>query len=159
MILDQPCKFLWGLWVTNYIEDGEQYDVILQGEDQDRVKPMDMNNIYVRSSRTDDLIPLSNLISFKETANSGELNRYNRMRAITISANLAPGYTLKEALSFLETTAKQVLPADARFDYKGESREFKESGFAIYVVFCFALIAVYLFLAAHPRTGFTHWSL
>ncbi|MBE2190928.1 MAG: efflux RND transporter permease subunit [Alphaproteobacteria bacterium] len=145
--------FMGSLQVTNYIEDGEQYDVILQGEDQDRVKPMDMNNIYVRSSRTDDLIPLSNLISFKETANSGELNRYNRMRAITISANLAPGYTLGEALSFLETTAKQVLPADARFDYKGESREFKESGFAIYVVFCFALIAVYLFLAAQ----FENW--
>ncbi len=145
--------FMGSLQVTDYIEDGEQYDVILQGEDQDRVKPLDMNNIYVRSSRTNNLIPLSNLISFKEVANSGELNRYNRMRAITISANLAPGYTLGEALNYLETTAKRVLPSDARFDYKGESREYKESGVAIYIVFAFALVAVYLFLAAQ----FENW--
>jgi len=145
--------FMGSLQVTNYIEDGEQYDVILQGQDEDRVKPMDMTNIYVRSTRTNDLIPLSNLISFKETANSGELNRYNRMRSITISASLAPGYTLGDALSYLETTAKSVLPADARFDYKGESREFKESGFAIYLTFGFAILAVYLFLAAQ----FENW--
>lgn len=145
--------FMGSLQVTNYIEDGEQYDVILQGEDQDRIKPLDMNNIYVRSNRTGDLIPLSNLITFKETANSGELNRYNRMRAITLSANLAPGYTLGQALSFLETTAKATLPSEARFDYKGESREFKESGYAIYITFAFALIAVYLFLAAQ----FENW--
>lgn len=145
--------FMGSLQVTNYIEDGEQYDVILQGTDQDRVKPLDLTNVYVRSTRTNDLIPLSNLITFRETANSGELNRYNRMRAITISANLAPGYTLGQALSFIETTAKQTLPDDARFDYKGESREFKESGVAIYIVFLFALVAVYLFLAAQ----FENW--
>lgn len=145
--------FMGSLQVTDYLEDGEQYDVILQGTDQDRAKPADMTNIYVRSERTGDLIPLSNLISFRETANSGELNRYNRMRAITISANLAPGYTLGEALSYLETSAKRVLPEDARFDYKGESREFKESGVAIYIVFAFALVAVYLFLAAQ----FENW--
>ncbi|MDY0030258.1 MAG: efflux RND transporter permease subunit [Pseudobdellovibrionaceae bacterium] len=140
--------FMGSLQVTNYLEDGEQYDVILQGEDQDRIKPLDMNNIYVRSSRTNELIPLSNLIKFRETANSGELNRYNRMRSITISANLAPGYSLGEALDYLESTGKRVLPPEARFDYKGESREFKESGIAIYIVFAFALVAVYLFLAA-----------
>lgn len=145
--------FMGSLQVTNYIEDGEQYDVILQGEDQDRIKPLDMNNVYVRSARSGNLIPLSNLITFKETANSGELNRYNRMRAITLSANLAPGYTLGQALSYLETTAKATLPAEARFDYKGESREFKESGYAIYITFAFALIAVYLFLAAQ----FENW--
>ncbi|MCB1558328.1 MAG: efflux RND transporter permease subunit [Alphaproteobacteria bacterium] len=145
--------FMGSLQVTNYIEDGEQYDVILQGEDQDRIKPMDMNNIYVRSARTNTLIPLSNLITFKETANSGELNRYNRMRAITITAALAPGYSLGEALDYLEKTGKRLLPAEARFDFKGESREFKESGVAIYIVFAFALVAVYLFLAAQ----FENW--
>lgn len=145
--------FMGSLQVTNYLDAGEQYDVILQGTDGDRLRPMDMTGIYVRSDRTGMLIPLSNLITYQETADSGSLNRYNRLRAVTLKANLAPGYTLGEALSYLETTAKRVLPSDARIDFKGESREYKESGSAIYLTFLFALIAVYLFLAAQ----FENW--
>lgn len=145
--------FMGSLQVTNYIEDGEQYDVIIQGADGDRAKPMDMKNVYVRSSRTNDMIPLSNLITYKETASSGELNRYNRMRSITISANTAAGYPLGDALSYLENSAQRVLPAEARIGYKGELRELKESSNAIYITFLFAVIAVYLFLAAQ----FENW--
>lgn len=134
--------------VTTYIDRGEEYEVILQGTDADRLSPTDMREIYVRSSRTGDLVPLSNLVTLKEVADAGKLNRYNRLRAITISANLAPGYTIGQALDYLEKAAQEVLPSEARIDYKGQSEKYKEAGGAIYFTFLLALIAVYLFLAA-----------
>lgn len=139
--------------VTTYMDNGEEYDVVLQGQDKDRLRPDDSTNIYVRSSINGDLIPLSNLVSMKESADAGSLNRFNRVRSITISASLAPGYTLGEALKFMEDTARDVLPAEARIDYKGESRTFHESGAGIYIIFLLALVAVYLFLAAQ----FENW--
>lgn len=145
--------FMGSLQVTNYLDKGEQYDVMIQGSDADRMRGADMTGIYVRSDRSGMLIPLSNLITYHETADSGSLNRYNRLRAVTLSASLAPGYTLGQALEYLETSARKVLPSDARIDLKGESREFRETGSAIYFTFLFALIAVYLFLAAQ----FENW--
>ena len=121
--------------VTSYIDNGEEYDVVLQGQDQDRATADGMNNIYVRSMKTNGLI------------------RFNRQRAITISANLAPGYTLGQALSFLDKVAKDELPDEAKISYKGDSQDFKDSGAGIYLTFLLALIAVYLFLAAQ----FENW--
>ncbi len=145
--------FFGSLEATTYLDQGEEYDVVLQGQDQDRVTPTDMNNLYVRSTRTNELIPLSNLVKIQETADAGSLNRYNRVRAITFSAGLAQGYTVGEALKFMETLAKENLPAEARIDYKGESSDFKNSGQGIYLTFLLALVAVYLFLAAQ----FENW--
>ncbi len=134
--------------VTTYIDRGQEYDVILQARDQDRLKPADLTNAYVRSETTGTLIPLSNIISIRETADAGSLNRYNRLRAITISANVGPGYTLGEALNYLEDRAREVLPAEAQIDYKGESKKLKDTGSAVYATFILALIAVFLILAA-----------
>ena len=107
----------------------------------------------MRSSTSNELIPLSNLVQLKESADAGSLNRFNRVRSVTISASLAPGYSLGDALNFLQATAKDVLPEEARIDYKGESRTFQETGTGIYVIFVLALVAVYLFLAAQ----FENW--
>jgi len=134
--------------VTTYIDRGQEYDLVLQARDADRLKPTDLTNVYVRSERTNELIPLSNLITLRETADTGSLNRYNRLRAITISANVAPGYTLGEALNYLEDTARRILPAEAQIDYKGESKKLKDTGSAVYATFLLALIAVFLILAA-----------
>jgi multidrug efflux pump len=140
--------------VTSYIDNGEEYDVVLQGQDLDRMSSDSMNNIYVRSSKMGGkLIPLSNVITLRESADAGALNRFNRMRAITISANVAPGYALGDALGFLDKTAKEELPSEAKISYKGDSQDFKESGAGIYLTFLLALIAVYLFLAAQ----FENW--
>ncbi len=144
--------------VTTYIERGEEYDVILQGRDQDRQTPADLGNVQVRSERTGLLIPLNNLVSMKEVADAGSLNRFNRLRAITISANMAPGYTLGEAVAYMNGIAREILPAEARTDYKGQARTYLEAGSSIYLTFILALIAVYLILAAqfesfiHPVT-------
>lgn len=134
--------------VTTFIDRGEEYDVILEGMREQRLTPGDINNIYVRSSTSGELVPLANMLSFVEQADSATLNRYNRMRAITITANLAPGYTLGEALDYLEAVALEELPPMARIDFKGESLEFRQTGGAVIFIFVLALVVVYLVLSA-----------
>lgn len=134
--------------VTTFTERGEQYDVILQARSEDRVKPDDLANVYVRSNRTDALVPLANLVTLTDIAAAGELNRVDRMRSITLRAALAPGYTLGEAIPYMENVASQVLPPHVRIGYKGESRLFKETSNSLYITFAMALVVVFLVLAA-----------
>jgi multidrug efflux pump len=134
--------------ITTFVQDGEEYDVILQAREDQRAAADDLQNIYVRSSTSGSLIPLANLIYLDETAGAASLNRYNRLRAITISANLAPGYALGEALSFLEEVVATELPEFAQIDYKGESLEYKEASGSLAFTFGIALLIVFLVLAA-----------
>jgi multidrug efflux pump len=134
--------------VTTYTERGEQYNVILQARSEDRVKPEDLANVYVRSSRSDALVPLANLVTLSDAAAAGKLNRVDRMRSITLRAGLAPNYSLGEAITYMENVASQVLPPYARIGYKGESRQFKETSSSLYVTFGMALLVVFLVLAA-----------
>lgn len=134
--------------VTTYVDGGEEYDVILQAKDEQRATPDDLTNIYVRSDTTGKLIPLSNLTKIQDIADAGSLNRYNRLRAITISANLAPGYSLGEALAYLEGIVREKLPFSAQVDYKGESLELKDSEGGLLFSFLLALLIVFLVLAA-----------
>ena len=133
---------------TTYLDRGEEYDVILEGERSDYQSPTGIDNIYVRSNVTGELIPMSNLVTVEERATSGSLNRYNRMRSITIEANLAEGYSLGEALTYLENIVRDKLPEDVSIDYKGESQLYKESGSSVIFVFILALVIAYLVLAA-----------
>lgn len=134
--------------VTTYMDRGEEYDVVLQAAREERSTPTDINNIYVRSESSGELVPLSSLVSFSERGEAGSLNRFNRLRAVTISANLAPGYPLGEALAYMEGIAAEELPAMARIDYKGQSREFKEASSGMLITFALALLIVFLVLAA-----------
>ena len=133
--------------VTTYIEEGEEYDIILESDKDLKTGINDINNIYVASQKSGMLIPLSNLVDIKEFADSASLNRYNRLRSITIEANLAPGYSLGEALQYFEDLVKENLPSEAHIDYKGESLDYKETGSSIYFIFLLALIVVFLVLA------------
>ncbi len=139
---------LGGRRVTTFIEQGEEYDVIMRARDSDRQQPSDLTNIYVRSTRSGELIPLSNLITVTEQAASATLNRYNRVRSLTLTAQLAEGYSLGAALSDLESIVQQHLPEVTTIDYKGESRELKEAGSAIIFTFAMAFLVVFLILAA-----------
>ena len=94
------------------------------------------------------MIPLSNLISIRETVAPKELNHFNQLRAATLTAQLAPGYTLSDGLAFLDQAAKDVLPATAHIEYSGQSREFKEASANMYLTFLLALCFIYLVLAA-----------
>ena len=134
--------------VTNYVVDGEEYDVVLHARADQRDTANDLTNLYVRAGRSNNLIPLANLVTTENSAGSGTLNRYNRLRALTISATPTEGYALGDALEFLETIVREELPTTARIDYKGESLEYKESVGAIYFTFGIALLVVFLVLAA-----------
>lgn len=133
--------------VTTFIEQGEEYDVIIEGEEALQTTTLDIQNIYVRSEATGKLIPLSNLITYEEFAAPSELNRYNRLRSITIDSNLAPGYSLGEALEYLEDIVRTELPPGVRVNYKNESLDFKESGKSIYFIFVLSLVVVFLVMA------------
>lgn len=134
--------------VTTYVDAGEEYDVILQAEETQRASPDDLTNIYVRSESTGRLIPMSNLITVENTSAPNSLNRYNRVRSITINAGLQPGVTLAQGLEFLEDIVLNELPEHAQIDYKGESLELKEASGGLVFIFAMSLLVVYLVLAA-----------
>ena len=134
--------------VTTFVDRDREYNVILQGRASDRATPSDLDNLYVRSDRTGELVPLSNLVQLTENAGPMRLNRFDRLRAITVSAALTPGYPLGEALDFVEQVVEQELPAAARLNFDGESREFRNSGNEMYFMFMLTLVVVFLVLAA-----------
>jgi multidrug efflux pump len=134
--------------VTTYVVDGEEYDVVLQARPEQRASYSDLSNIFVRADRTGELVPLSNLMSLQDMAGPSQLQRHNRMRAVTLSGGLAPGYTLGEALDYLENIIRTELPNTAQIDYRGESLEYKEASGALYFTFGIALFVVFLVLAA-----------
>ncbi len=138
---------LGGRQVTRFKREGKQYDVMVQLEAKDRSTPTDLTSIYVRA-KDGRLVQLSNLVQVRETVAPKELNHFNRLRAAIISANVAPGYTLGEALEFMESASKDVLPPSARTELDGVSREFRESGSALAFTVVLALAFIYLVLAA-----------
>jgi hydrophobe/amphiphile efflux-1 (HAE1) family protein len=143
--------------VTKYTKDGREYSVMLQADVKNRREPSNLNKVAVRSN-SGKLVPLTSVATFYEESTYTSLNRYNRQRAVTISARLVGGYTISEALTYLEGVAKEKLPTTARIDYKGESLEFKNTSSDIYFIFILALFTAYLSLAAqfeswrHPLT-------
>ena len=137
-----------GRRVTTFLDRGEEYDVIIEGERSEQKSFSDIQSIYVQSSRTEALIPISNLVSITEYGAAETLSRFNRIRAITIEANLAEGYGLGEALQYLEGLVQEHLPEEAVIDYKGQSRDFISSGGSIIFVFALGLLVVFLVLAA-----------
>ena len=138
---------LGGRQVTRFKRDAEQYDVIVQTADSDRATPRDISQIYVRG-RDERMIPLASLVQVDETVSPRELNHFAQRRAVTLSANLAPGYTLGEALAFLEDTSRRILPPGYATDYAGQSREFRTSTASLALTFVLALAFIYLVLAA-----------
>jgi hydrophobe/amphiphile efflux-1 (HAE1) family protein len=134
--------------VTTYVDRGREYNVILQGPADERATTSDLTNIQVRSDRTGQLIPLANVVSLEETAGAVALNRFNRIRTIEISAGLAPGYTMGEAVKWFQNTVREKLPPGASLAFNGESGEYLKSGASLYTTFVFALAIVFLVLAA-----------
>jgi multidrug efflux pump len=138
---------LGGRQVTRFKRDGEQYDVIVQVADVDRTTPSDIRDIFVRA-KDGSMIPLGNLVTVDETVSPRELNHFGQRRAVTITSNLMPGYTMGEALKFMEEVAARSLPPGYAIDYAGQSREFKTSSASLALTFMLALAFIYLVLAA-----------
>ena len=133
--------------VTTFVRQGQEYDVVLQAAPGERATPTDLTNLYVRS-KSGALVPLASVVRLEERAEAGSLGRFNRLRAITLSAGLAPGYTLGEAIDWVRTTGRDELPATAQLDFSGQSREYLQSGSAVLFTFGMALLIVFLVLSA-----------
>ncbi len=145
--------------VTTYIDRGEEYDVILEGKSDQKLTPTDIRNIYVRSENGGgDLIALSSLVALREFADSASKNRFNRLRAITLTATLQDGYLLGDALAYMEQITREELGSAPVIDFKGQSREFVDASRALAFAFGLSLLVVFLVLAAqfesfvHPLT-------
>ncbi len=138
---------LGGRAVTRYKRDADQYDVLVQTSARGRATPDDIERLFVRG-RGDAMVPLSSLVKIREDVSPRELNHFNQRRSLTITANLAPGYALSDALTFLDRTAASVLPPGYATELNGVSREFRSSSGALGLVFVLALAFIFLVLSA-----------
>jgi multidrug efflux pump len=138
---------LGGRIVTRYKRDGEQYDVVVQTVSANRSTPEDIDRLFVRG-RGDAMIPLGSLVTTREVVVPRELNHFGQRRSASITANIAPSYSLGEALTFMEQTAAEVLPAGYATDLNGQSREFRNSSGSLALVFVLSLLFIYLVLSA-----------
>ena len=139
-----------GREVTRYKKGSEQYDVILQVEDEDRENPQDISQIYVRGNG-DTMIPLSNLVTVKESIAPKELNHFNKLKSAIVQAGLVPGVDVETGLAFIENAIDELsldMNIPIQIDYAGQTREYKESGAGLMQTFVLALIFIYLVLAA-----------
>lgn len=136
-----------GRQITRFKKEGDQYDVIVQLDAAERNTPDDINKIFVRN-RANQMVPLAALVNVKETIAPRQLNHFGQRRSVTITANLAPGYTQGEALKFLEESAAKHLTAGYATDLSGSMREFVRASGSLGVTFVLALFFIYLVLAA-----------
>jgi multidrug efflux pump len=132
--------------VSTYVDRGEEYRVIVQADAAGRSTLANLAQIHVRA-RDGSLVPLSNLVTTREVSGPRDLGRYNKLRAITLSGGIAPGYSLGEALAFLQAQAA-ASPEVIAVGYRGESQAFIETGGSILLVFGLTILIVYLVLAA-----------
>jgi hydrophobe/amphiphile efflux-1 (HAE1) family protein len=138
---------LGGSSETTYIERGEEYDVYLRGDENSFNNAGDLSQIYMRSA-SGDLITLDTITHIDEVASANRLSHNNKQKSITLSGSVAAGYTLGDALNFLDDKAIELLPSDISVAYSGESKEYKENQSSILFVFGLALLVAYLVLAA-----------
>ena len=136
-----------GKKITTFNRLGKEYPIIVQQYLSDRRNKEGISKIFVRSETNGKLISLSNLVSFKEEGTAKELARYNRQRAITISANISETYTLTEAIKFLEGVMADIAPEN-QITWKGKSEEIKETSNELFIIFALALLTSYLVMAA-----------
>lgn len=132
--------------VSTYVDRGEEYRVIVQADREGRATTSDLARVNVRA-RDGTLVPLSALVTTGTMAGPRQLNRYNKLRAITLTGGVAPGYSLGDALAFLEKEARQS-PEVVAIGYRGESQSLRETGSSIWLVFGLTILIVFLLLAA-----------
>lgn len=132
---------------TTYVDRGEEYDVYLRGDQRDFNGSSDLSRIYLKAA-SGDMVSLSTLVTLEQVASPQRLNHYQRQKAVTLTADVAAGHTLGEALDFLDRWAAEHLPAGMTVDYNGESKEYRDNQGEMGMVFGLALLVVYLVLVA-----------
>ena len=134
--------------VTKFSKDGLTYNVVVKADDEYLVNVSNLDNIYIKSSVTSELIPLSNLVSNSVEATSKSLKRINRLPSVTLSSSIAPGSSLGAILDDLSKASSDILPASAKISYAGASKEYYETGYKLELTILLAILVVYLVLSA-----------
>ncbi len=134
--------------VSRYVERGREYPVIMQADPEDRRTPSDIENLFIRAGDGRTLVPLTALVEITEEAAAPELNRYNRLPSITLSAALTEGYNLGTAIDFIRQQGAEILPVEATLQFSGQSQEFLETSSGVALTFALAIVIVFLVLAA-----------
>ncbi len=146
-----------GRQVTFFKRGNREYDVIVRVGDDDRVTPDDLGRIYVRSA-TGHLIQLGNLVRPREAVTPENYPHFDRLRSVTIESEASPGYTIGDAVDWLEERAAAKLPETITYAWDGETREYVDGSRDVYFLFGLALLFTFLVLAAqfeswiHPLT-------
>lgn len=130
-----------------FIMNGKQYQVIGEMQLEDRNEPINLRMLYVRADNGQ-LVQLDNLVTIRENSTPPQLYRFNRFVSATVSAGLAPGYTIGTGLDEMDRIADEVLDDSYSTDVAGLSKEFRESSNSLIFAFMFALILIYLVLSA-----------
>lgn len=130
-----------------FIMNGKQYQVVGEMQIQDRNEPVNLRMLYVRADNGQ-LIQLDNLVTVRESSTPPQLYRFNRFVSATVSAGLAPGYTIGAGLEEMDRIAEEVLDDTYSTDVAGLSKEFRESSNSLIFAFLFALVLIYLVLSA-----------
>ena len=130
-----------------FLKDGKQYQIIGQNSYNERNKPEDLKQIYVRSN-SGKLISLDNLITIEELAKPPQRYHFDRYKSATVSSGLAPGKTVGDGIKEMERIAKEVLDESFTTSLSGSSRDFAESSSNTMFALILALVLIYLVLAA-----------
>ncbi|SIO21277.1 efflux RND transporter permease subunit [Algoriphagus halophilus] len=130
-----------------FIKNGKQYQVVGEMRLEDRNEPINLRMLYVRAENGS-LVQLDNLVTVTERSTPPQLYRFNRFVSGTVSANLAPGYTIGDGLEEMDRIAAEVLDESFTTDVSGPSKEFRESSNSLLFAFLFALVLIYLVLSA-----------
>ncbi|MCK5858866.1 efflux RND transporter permease subunit [Abyssibacter sp.] len=138
---------LSGGYVNRFSIQGRSYKVIPQVAREDRLNPDQLGTYHVRTP-AGEMVPLSTVVSLNEVVRPRMLKRFQQLNAATIQGVPVPGIALGDILSFMEKTAEEILPESYTVDYAGQSRQFKAEGSALVATFFFALVIIYLVLAA-----------
>lgn len=133
--------------VGYFILNGKQYQILSQIDRENRNKPSDLQNIYIRNTEGD-LVALDNLITTSESSMPPQLYRYDRFVAATVSAGLAKRKTISQGLEEMDRIAKEVLDDNFKTTLSGSSKDFVESSSSLMFAFVLALIFIYLVLSA-----------
>jgi multidrug efflux pump len=150
--------FLGGRRVSTFTRNDKLYYVMVQLDPKDRATPSDMRGIYLRG-KNGQLVQLDALANVQEGVGARQINHFNRVPSFTLSASLTPGLAQGEALDSIDAVAKQLLPPGTTTALSGESREYKESGSAIYFAFVIALIVVFMVLASQFESLLDPWTV
>ena len=134
--------------VTKFSKDGLTYNVVVKADDKYLVDVSNLDNIYIKSSLTKELIPLSNLVTNSVEATSKSLKRINRLPSVTLSSSIAPGSSLGVILDELSKASSDILPSNAKISYAGASKEYYETGYKLELTILLAILVVYLVLSA-----------